>query len=171
MQRVTIIFVCGWITLACALAGQHDELATWAKRDCDDFRVFVTQTSQARSAHEAAAAMRENVRRQRETIKTLLQFVRAHPDLRGAARLGLSEEGKQFWRDRHSNNVTVPGEVTATGQQLTNCLNEISAEAQKQMVSVLQRYNTDAETLSASRALHEMWTENDRKLLKVLLQR
>jgi len=170
MQRVTVTLLCGWTTVACALAGPHDELATWAKRDCDDFQVFVTHTSQARSAHEAAAAMRENVLRQREAMKTLLQFVRAHPDLRGAARLGLSEDGQQFWRD-HRSNVTVPDEVSATGQQLTNCLNEISAEAQKQMVSVLQKYNTNPETLAASRALHEMWTENDRELLKVLLQR
>jgi hypothetical protein len=170
MTRTVTVFLCSCIAFACALAGQNDDLAAWAKRDCDDYRAFVVQTSQARSAQEAAAAMRENVRRQRETIKTLLQFVRVQHDLRGAARLGLSEEGQQFWRDHHSHSVTLPDEVTATGQQLTNCLNGISAEAQKQMVTVIRKYNADAEVLSASRALHEMWAENDRELLKVLLQ-
>jgi hypothetical protein len=142
----------------------------WAKRDCEDFRVFVMHTSQARSAHEAAAAMRENVRRQRETIKTLLDFARAHPDLRVAAQLGLSQEGQQFWRGHHSNTATIPVEVVATRQQLTSCLNGISAEAQQQMITAIRKYNTDAEVLAASKALHEMWAENDQQLLKVLLE-
>jgi hypothetical protein len=170
MQRAVSILLYCWMALACASAGQHDELATWAKRDCDDYRALVMQTNPAQSAHELAAAMRENVRRQRETIKTLLQFVRSHPDLRSAAQLGLSEQGQQFWHDHHSSTIAIPDEVTAAGQQLTNCLNGVGAEAQKQMVSVIRKYNTDAEVLSASGALHEMWTENDRELLKVLLQ-
>ena len=170
MQRAASTFLYCWIALAYASAAQHDDLAMWAKRDCDDYRAFVMQTSHARSAHELAAAMRENVRRQRETIKRLLQFVRAHPDLRGAAQLGLSEAGQQFWRDHNSSTITTPGEVTGTGQRLTNCLNKVGAEAQHQMVSVIRKYNTDAEVLSASGALSEMWTANDRELLKMLLQ-
>ena len=171
MHRAIILLLCCCVALASASAGQHDELATWAKRDCDDSRAFVMQISRARSAHEVAAAMRENARRQRETVQTLLQFVRAHPDMRGAAQLALSEEGQQFWRDHHSGSVTVPEEVTTTRRQLTDCVNGADAEAQKQMVSVLQKYNSDAEVLSASRALHEMWTENDRELLEVLLHK
>src|SRR5437773_6158907 len=79
MQRTVSMLLYCWIALACASAGQHDELAAWAKRDCDDYRAFVMQINRAQSAHELAAAMRENVRRQRETITTLLQFVRSHP--------------------------------------------------------------------------------------------
>jgi hypothetical protein len=114
--------------------------------------------------------MLENVRRQRETVQMLLQFVRSHSQLRVAAELGLSEEGQRFWRDHRPSSAPRPAEVTATAQQLTACVNDVDAEAQKQMVSVLQKYNTDAEVLSASQALHQMWTENDQALLKVLLQ-
>jgi hypothetical protein len=168
-RAIDILLYCS-IALVCASGGQHNELANWAKRDCDDSHAFVIQTSHARNAHEVAAAMRENVRRQRETIQTLLQFVRSHPELRVAAELGLSEEGQQFWRDHRPSSVTTPSEVTATGQQLTACVNRVDTEAQKQMVSVLREYNTDAEVLSASQALHQMWTENDQALLRVLLQ-
>ena len=170
MKRVICTLLCCWVALACALAGQQGQLAAWAKRDCDDYRVFVTHTGQAQSAHALAAAMLENVRRQNQTIETLLQFVREHPELRGAAQLGLSEQGQKFWHDHQSSSTPIPNEVTATQQQLTHCLNGVGAEAQKQMVSAIRKFNTDAEVLSASEALQKMWTDNDRKLLKVLLQ-
>ena len=111
--------------------------------------------------------MRENVRRQRRTINTLLQFARAHPDLRDAAQLGLSEDGQRFWREHHPN-TTLPAEITATQQQLSHCLDSVGSKAQQQMVTVLRKYHDDAEVLAASRSLHEMWTENDRSLLNVL---
>jgi len=139
MKRAISTLLCGWIALECASAGRYDELASWVKQDCDDYRALVSQTNHARSGHDVAAAMRENVRRQRRTINTLLQFARAHPDLRDAAQLGLSEDGQRFWREHH-HNTTLPGEITATQQQLSHCLDSVGSKAQQQMVTVLRKY-------------------------------
>ena len=171
VKRAISTLLCGWIALECASAGRHDELAAWVKQDCDDYRALVAQTSHARSGHDVAAAMRENVRRQRQTIKTLLQFVRLHPDLRDAAQLGLSEDGQLFWREHHPAGTALPADIAATEKQLHRCLDAVGPEAQQQMVSVLRKYHDDAEIISASRALHEMWAENDHSLLEVLSQR
>ena len=84
-----------------ASAGRYDDVASWAKHDCDDYRALVAQTDRARSGHDVAAAMRENVRRQEETIKILLAFARSHPDLRDAAQLGLDKDGQTFWREHY----------------------------------------------------------------------
>jgi hypothetical protein len=165
---VSISLAIGLFSISSALAGRYDELAAWVKQDCDDYRVLVAQTNHAQSAHDVALALRENVRRQRQTIKTLLQFARSRPDLRDAAQLGLDKDGEMVWREHYPNRTTLPAEVTATQQQLTRCLDSVGSEAQKKMVATLQKYHDDAEVLSASRALHEMWAENDRKLLEVL---
>ena len=170
MKRAISTLLCGWIALECASAGRGDVLAAWVKQDCDDYRALVAQTSHAQSAHDVAVALRENVRRQRRTITTLLQFVRSHPDLRAAAQLGLSEDGQLFWREHHPKGTTLPAEIIATEKQLHRCLDAVGAEAQQQMVAALRKYNRDAEVLSASSALHDMWAENDRNLLKVLGQ-
>jgi hypothetical protein len=165
---VSISLAIGLLSISSAPAGRYDELAAWVKRDCDDYRALVAQTNQARSGHEVAAALRENVRRQRQTIDTLLQFVRSHPDLRDAAQLGLSHDGQLFWRELYPNRTILPAEITATGQQLSHCVDSVGSKAQQQMVAVLRKYHDDAEVLSASRALGEMWAENDRNLLGVL---
>jgi hypothetical protein len=170
MKRVISTLLCGWIALECASAGQYDELAVWVKQDCDDAHAFAAQTSRSRSAHDVAAAMRENVRRQRQTIGILLQFVRSHPDLRDAAQLGLSSEGQQFWHEHHPTGTTPPAEIMATEKHLRDCLDAVGLEAQQQMVAVLRKYHDDAEVISASTALHDMWAENDRNLLEVLGQ-
>jgi hypothetical protein len=170
MKRVISTLVCGWIALECASAGQHDELAVWVKQDCDDAHTFAAQTGRARSAHEVAAAMRENLRRQSQTIKTLLRFVRSHPNLRSAAQLGLSEEGQQLWNQQHRTGTAPPAEIVATEKQLHDCLDAVGPEAQQQMVAALRKYHDDAEVISASTALHQMWAENDRSLLTVLGQ-
>jgi hypothetical protein len=167
----SVVLLClaiGFLSTSSALAGRYDELAAWVKQDCDDYRALVAQTNHARSGHDVAAAMRENVRRQRQTINTLLQCARSHPALRDAAQLGLSEDGQLFWREHHSNRTTLSAEITATKQQLNACLDSVGSKAQQQMVAVLRKYHDDAEVLTASRALREMWTENDRKLLDVL---
>ncbi|HZE56592.1 MAG TPA: hypothetical protein VE031_01945 [Chthoniobacterales bacterium] len=171
MKRAISTLLCGWIALECASAGSHNELAAWVKQDCDDYRALVAQTNHARSGHEVAAAMRENVRRQRQTIKTLLKLVRSHPYLRDAAQLGPSEDGQLFWREHHPNGTALPAEIIATKKQLHDCLDAVGPQAQQQMVTVLRKYHEDAEVLSASRSLHEMWAENDRKLLEGLRQR
>lgn len=168
MKRAISILLCGWIALECASAGRDDELAAWVKQDCDDYRALVAQTSHAQSAHDVAAALRENVRRQRQTINTLQHFVRLHRDLRDAAQLGLSEDGQLFWREHHPNGTTLPAEIMAMEKQLHRCLDAVGTEAQQQMVAALRKYNRDEEVLSASSALHDMWTENDRSLLEML---
>ncbi len=168
-QSIVLIFLAAaLLSISSTLAGHYDELATWAKQDCEDYRALVAQTNHARNGHDVAAAMRENVRRQRHTINTLLQFARSHPDLRDAAQCGLSEEGQLFWREHHPNGTTLPAEITAIKKHLNACLDSVGSKAQEQMVAVLRKYHDDAEVLSASRALREMWTENDRKLLDVL---
>jgi hypothetical protein len=46
MIRAAAVFLYSCIALECASAAQLDELlAMWAKRDCEDFRVFVMHTS------------------------------------------------------------------------------------------------------------------------------
>ena len=155
------------LALTSALAAPNDELVAWVKQDCDDYRTLVTQIDHAKSAHDVAAALRENVRRQRQTIKTLLRFARSRPDLRDSAQLGLSEDGQQQYASRGVSSA----EVTATQQRLTRCLNSVEPAAQQQMVAMLRKYHEDAEVISASRALHEMWAENDHNLLEVLVRR
>ena len=149
-----------------ALAGANDELAAWVQQDCNDYQTLVAQINHAQSAHDVAAALRENVRRQRQTINTLLRFAHSHPALRDAALLGLSEDGLQ----QYARKKALPAEVTYTQQRLTHCLDSAGSAAQQQMVAVLRKYHEDAEVVSASRGLHEMWAENDHSLLKVLGQ-
>ena len=156
------------LSISGASAGRYDQLAAWAKQDCGDYRALVAQTNQAHSAREVAAAMRENVPRQRQTINTLLQFVRSHPDLRDAAQLGLSEGGQVFWREHYPNRTVLPAEIRATEHQLSHCLDSVGSKARQQMVTVLRKYHDDAEVLAASKSLGEMWAETDRKLLEVL---
>jgi chromosome segregation ATPase len=163
-MRTLTVFL---LALTSALAAPNDELAAWAKQDCDDYRTLVTQIDHAKSAHDVAAAMRENVRRQRQTINTLLRFARSHLDLRDAAQLGLSEDGQQ----QSASTRALSAELTATQQRLTHCLDSVGSAAQQQMVAVLRKYHEDAEVKCASRALHEMWAENDHSLLEVLGQR
>jgi hypothetical protein len=165
---VSLVLAIGLLSISSALAGPYDELAAWVRQDCDDYRTLVTQINHGRSGHDVAAAMRENVRRQRKTINTLLQFARSHPNLRDAAQLGLSEDGQLFWREYYPNRTALPAEITATQQQLSHCLDSVGSKAQQQMVSVLRKYHDDAEVLAASRSLHEMWAESDRSLLAVL---
>jgi hypothetical protein len=149
-------------------AGRYDELAAWAEEDCDDFRALVTQTNNARNAHEVALAMRENVRRQRETIKILLRFARSHPELRDAAQLGLSEQGQVFWHQHYPNRTKLPAEVVAIQQNLSRCLDAVGSKAREQMVAVLAKYLKDPEVSSVSKGLDEIGSESDRKLLNVL---
>jgi hypothetical protein len=166
---VSIFLAIGWLSISSALAGGSAELAAWVKKDCDDYRALVVQTNHARNDHEVAAALRENVRRQRETIKILLQFARSHPDLRDVAQLGLSEDGQLFWREHYPNRSTLSSEIKATQRQLTDCMDSaVSKSQQQQMVAVLRKYHDDAEVLAASKSLGEMWAENDRTLLEVL---
>jgi hypothetical protein len=131
MKRVIITLLCGWIALECASAGRDDELAAWVNQDCDDYRALVAQTSHAQSAHDVAAAMRENVRRQHQTINTLLQFARSHRDFRDAAQLGLSEDGQLFWREHHQNRAKLPAEITATQQQLSHWIERSAADGRR----------------------------------------
>jgi 2-oxo-4-hydroxy-4-carboxy--5-ureidoimidazoline (OHCU) decarboxylase len=168
-QSIILIFlVIGWVSIGTALAGGN-ELAAWVKKDCDDYRALVTQTNHARNNHEVAAALRENVQRQRETIKILLQFARSHPDLRDVAQLGLSEDGKLFWRKHYPNRATPSSEIKATQRQLTDCMDSaVSKGQQQQMVAVLRKYPNDPEIRAAANALYEMWAENDRSLFEVL---
>jgi 2-oxo-4-hydroxy-4-carboxy--5-ureidoimidazoline (OHCU) decarboxylase len=169
-QSIILSFlVIGWLSISSALAGGHDELAAWVKKDCDDYRALVIQTNHARNNHEVAAALRENVRRQRETIKILLQFARSHPDLRDVAQLGLSEDGQLFWRKHYPNRATLSSEIKATQRQLTDCMDSAVSKGQQQrMVAVLRKYPNDGEILAASKSLNEMWAENDRSLFEVL---
>jgi len=155
------------LAFSSALAAPNDELVGWLKQDCDDYRTLVTQIDHAKSAHDVAAALHENVRRQRQTIKTLVRFARSHPELRDAAQLGLSEDGQQQYASKKASSA----ELTATQQRLTRCLDSVGPAAQQEMVAMLRKYHEDAEVISASRALHEMWAENDRSLLEVLVQR
>jgi 2-oxo-4-hydroxy-4-carboxy--5-ureidoimidazoline (OHCU) decarboxylase len=160
----------GLLSFSGAVTGGYDELAAWVRSDCDDYRALVTQTNHARNDHEVAAALRENVRRQRETIKILLKFARSHPDLRDAAQLGLSEEGQRFWREHHPERTTLSSEIKAKQRQLTDCMDSaVSKDQQQQMVAVLRKYPNDAEILAASKLLNQMWAESDRSLLEVLL--
>jgi hypothetical protein len=165
---VSISLTIGLLSISSALAGRHDELVAWVKQDCGDYRTLVTQINHARSGHDVATAMHENVRRQRQTINTLLQFARSHPDLRDAAQIGLSEDGQLFWREHYPNRIALPPEITATQQQLSHCLDSVGSKAQQQMVAVLRKYHDDGEVVAASRSLHEMWAENDHRLLDVL---
>ena len=160
-----------FLALFCASvtrAAAYDELAAWARKDSDDYAQFVKSISKARNAHEVTAAMRENVRRQRKTITSLLQFVRAHPELRDAAQLGLDKDGQIIWHQRHPDRIKLPAEITAIKQQMTNSLDAADATGGKAMVNVLRKYNTDPEVLSASKELHQMWSEHRRKLLEIL---
>jgi hypothetical protein len=163
-MRTLTVFL---LAFTSALAAPNDELAAWVKQDCDDYRTLVTQIDHAKSAHDVAAALRENVRRQRQTIKTLLRFARSHPDLRDAAQLGLSEDGQQQYASSRASSA----EITATQQRLTGCLDSVEPAAQQDMVAMLGKYHEDDEVISASKALHEMWAENDRSLLEVLARR
>jgi len=173
-HRHSIVFVSlaiGFLSISSVLAGRYDELAAWVKSDCDDYRALVTQTNHARNDHEVAAALHENVRRQRETIKILLKFALSHPELRDVAQLGLSEEGQRFWRQHHPDRTTLSSEIKAKQRQLTDCMDSaVSKDQQQQMVAVLRKYPNDAEILGASRSLNEMWAKNDRSLLEVLRQ-
>jgi hypothetical protein len=167
--KITIlaVFLCGPL-VSQVRAGRYDDVAAWAKRDCDDYRVLVNGTKRAQSGHDVAAAMRENIRRQEQTIKILLLFARSHPDLREAAQLGLGEGGQKFFRERHPERTTLPAEVNAIQERLTGCMNSVGPSAQEQMVDVLRKYHDDKDVLNASRELHKMWAEHDRRLLEVL---
>ena len=165
---VSISLAIGFLLINTALAGRYDQLAAWVKQDCDDYRTLVTQINRGRNGHDVAAAMRANVRRQRQTINTLLQFARSYPDLRDAAQLGLSDDGQTFWREHYPNRTALPAEITATQKQLSHCLDSVGSKAQQQMVTVLRKYHDDAEVVAASKSLHEMWAENDRSVLDVL---
>ena len=152
----------------CTKGADYDELAAWAKQDCNDYHTLVTQTNAARNGRDVAAAMRENVRRQNQTIKILLQFARSHRDLRDAAQLGLGQDGESFWHEHYSSRTTLSTQASDIKEQLTRCLNSVGSNAQEQMVAMFRKYHDDPEVLAASSELHRMWAEHDRKLLEVL---
>jgi len=87
MKRISIIHLLLFLLGLSAQAGRYDELAAWARQDSDDYAQLVAQLNRAQNAHEVALAMEENVRRQRNTLNTLLRFMQAHPDLRDGAQL------------------------------------------------------------------------------------
>ena len=167
-KTLSAILSLSGVSLLYAATGPYDEVATWAKRDCDDYRALVSQTNRATSGREVAAAMRENVRRQRQTIKILLQFARAHPDLRDVAQLGLDEEGQKYWRDHYPDRAALNPEINAIQRQLTNCLDTVGSGAQKEMVNAFRKYNQDRGVLAASMELHKMWADHDRILIAAL---
>jgi hypothetical protein len=151
-----------------ANAGSYDELAVWAKQDSDDYAQLVMQINKARSAHEVALAMKENVRRQRNTISTLLRFVEAHPDLRDAAQLGLDKEGQLIWRQQHPDRLKLPSEVVAIQEQINRRMNAADAKAAMPMATIFRKYRDDHEFTQAANEAEKMWADNRNKLLRAL---
>jgi len=167
IKTMSLLFFFCVLTLH-ASAGRYDELAAWARQDSDDYAQLVAQLNRARNGHEVALAMMENVRRQRNTMKTLLQFVRAHPDLRNAAQLGLDKEGQVVWRQEHPDRLSLPGEVLSIEREITRRMSAADAKAAAPMANIFRKYREDPDVSRAGEQLGKMWTENRQRLLQAM---
>jgi hypothetical protein len=166
MKRISTICLLFSIFAVSAQAGLYDNLAVWAAHDSDNYVQMVGDLNKARSAHEVSLALRENARRQRRTMDELIRFVRAHPDIRDSAALGLDKEGQQIWQQQHQTRL--PPEVVAIQQQMTRRMDAVDAKGGKQMINVLRKYHDDAEVMNASKELTQTMAENNRRLLQAL---
>ncbi len=140
-----------------AHAGRYDELAAWGKQDSSDYAQLIADMNKARNAHEVAMAMKENDRRQQITNNMLLRFVKAHPQFRDAARIGLDEQ----------DQMNLPAEVNAIAERMTRDMNAVN-KAGNRMVDQLRKYLGNQEVLSASKELEHMNAENSRRLLAAM---
>ncbi len=147
---------------------RYDELSAWARQDSDDYAQLVTQLNHARNAHEVALAMKENVRRQRVAMNTLLQFVQNHPDLRDAAQLGLDKEGQLIWRQKHPDRLNLPTEVQVIQQEMTRRMNAADARVAMPIAAIFRKYHDDREFSHAADELEKMWANNRERLLQAL---
>ena len=148
-------------------AGRYDELAARGKRDSADYARLIADMNKAQNAHEVALAMKENVRRQRETGNVLLRLVRAHRELRDAGQLGLSEQDQLSWRRQHPDRISLPPEVSAIGERMDRDMDAVN-KAGNRMVDQLRKYLGNPEVRGASNELERANAENSRRLLAAM---
>ncbi|MDQ2867121.1 MAG: hypothetical protein M3R59_01720 [Verrucomicrobiota bacterium] len=157
------------VLFSTALAGQHDDLAAWAKRDKASSHEFVTDLSRCKSAPQVALALRASSARQHKLTSDLIELVHRYPELRYVPELGLTNEGFRKWAEAHPQAavkraaLNEPMKISQDLRAYTASLENIPES--KASVRTLAQHRDDPDVIVATRELRAVLDDNEKRLL------
>ncbi|HEY1769895.1 MAG TPA: hypothetical protein VGG02_06540 [Chthoniobacterales bacterium] len=154
---------------ATALAGQYDDLATWAKRDKASSHQFIADLSKCNSAKEVALALQASATRQHKLTSDLIELIHQHPELRYVPELGLTNEGFRKWADQHPEAAAKRAAIPQA-LKIAEDVRGYTASLQNDpdspaSVRTLARWRDDPDVIVATNKLQAVLADSEKQLM------
>jgi hypothetical protein len=172
------VFLVATLALAAAAAparaGKYDDLAAFIAHQTASGDKFISDLSNAKSADEAAAALKSSARQQKQNTDELLAILQRHPELRSLPELGLDRKALQLWieanPDAEKRHASAPLEALAMADAMKRSTSALAVQEKNQKaMKVLSQFHGDPAVTDASNELRATIEENRRRLLNAFL--